>query len=323
MSLTIDRSLRLPESEYFPQQHEKTGIAIHHTVGPSARSAFDWWLKHRRNGGRPEMVGTAYIIETDGTVYEVFDPSAWAYQFGLDWTPATKLKFEQRFIGIELVSEGGLIESDGELYCYDKVSPRTKKPRDEAFDFGGEYRGYRWFDKYSSAQRHALSDLVDSLCSRFPIPRRRPEHPFDFYGDALMHFEGVIGHAMVRADKSDPAPDKRMWNVLQNEAHVWPVAVERAVRKRTRVLGSQQVEALFADNLRVVHEMRVPAGSLVKALLMELERRGTYVRLAEPELTGHAVHYEFLQGDRSLIGRIGRALHFHKITDELLELTHG
>ncbi len=38
MTLHMDRSFRLPESEYFAQPQAKSGIAIHHTVGGSARS---------------------------------------------------------------------------------------------------------------------------------------------------------------------------------------------------------------------------------------------------------------------------------------------
>ena len=38
MTLHMDRSFRLPESEYFPGAQRKSGIAVHHTVGGSARS---------------------------------------------------------------------------------------------------------------------------------------------------------------------------------------------------------------------------------------------------------------------------------------------
>ncbi len=125
MPVPVDRSLRLPETEYFPGSQQKTGIAIHHTVGGSAEASFRLWRRDKTNGGRPSLVGTAYLIDHDGTVFEVFDPTAWAYQFGLRWTPAARLGFEKRFIGIELASEGGLIEEAGELYCFDRVSPRV------------------------------------------------------------------------------------------------------------------------------------------------------------------------------------------------------
>ena len=129
MAPKMQTDLRFPENEYFPPVPYKSGIALHHTVGGSARSTFEWWLKdHSNNGGR-RMVGTAYIIGRDGRIHEVFDPAGWAFQFGLDWPPTRQLKFEQRFIGIELASEGGLIEANGNLYSFDRVSTRSAATR--------------------------------------------------------------------------------------------------------------------------------------------------------------------------------------------------
>ena len=44
-------------------------IFIHHTVGGTAFSTFDYWLKDRTKTGNRRMVGTAFIIDRDGTVY--------------------------------------------------------------------------------------------------------------------------------------------------------------------------------------------------------------------------------------------------------------
>lgn len=154
MTIHVDRSLRLPEAEYFPGREQKSGIAIHHTVGGSAKSTIEWWLADRTNGGRPKLTGTAYIIARDGTIHEVFDPTAWAYQFGLTWPVAARLRFERRFVGIELASAGGLIEHAGRLYCFDRVSSRTRKSKTQAFDAGRQYRGYRWFDRYPRPRKY-------------------------------------------------------------------------------------------------------------------------------------------------------------------------
>jgi hypothetical protein len=90
----------------------------------------------------------------------VFDPTAWAFQFGLEWTPVQQRRFEQRFIGIELASEGALIEHLGKLYCFDRISEKTLKPRNEVYDHGTAYRGYRYFDLYQPPQVDQLnSDL--------------------------------------------------------------------------------------------------------------------------------------------------------------------
>ena len=39
--------------------------------------------------------------------------------------------------------------------------------------------------------------------------REVPGPFYAYFGDALLAFEGIIGHAMVRRDKSDPAPPSR------------------------------------------------------------------------------------------------------------------
>jgi hypothetical protein len=321
MSVQVNRSLRLPASEYFAQPQAKSGIAIHHTVGGSARSTVKWWRADRAKNGRKRHVGTAYLIDHDGTVFELFDPTGWAYQFGLRWPTALRLQFERRFIGIELASEGGLLEHEGELYCFDRVSPRTWKPEWEAFDCGERYRGYQWFDRYEEAQLEALGRLVDELCHRFAIPRRHPDPPFDYYGDALIRFEGVIGHAMVRRDKSDPAPDPRLWETLGELAAVRPTDVALTERPNAAApLTSREIESLFEENARRIDAMDVAAGSLVKALLMELERRRTYVRLAEPAPGAHVIGYEMAQGDCSTVLRVASALGFARVSDRLLEV---
>lgn len=161
MAPKIDYSLRLPEGEYFPAKRKKTGIAIHHTVGGTVYSTFDHWLKDRNRAGNRRVVGTAYIIARDGAIYQLFEPTAWAFQFGLKWAPARQMKFEQRFIGIEITSVGGLTEWGGKLYCFDRISAKTEKPRDEAFEYFEYYRGHKYFDKYEPVQIDRLVDLIN------------------------------------------------------------------------------------------------------------------------------------------------------------------
>jgi hypothetical protein len=317
MRVHIDRSLRLPASEYFPGPERKTGIAIHHTVGGTAASTIRWWREDAA------LVGTAYVVDRDGTVFEVFPSEGWAYQFGLAWPDAVRLAFERRFVGIEIASEGALIEHDGNLYCFDRVSPKTKKPTSQAFDHGRAYRGTRWFDRYEDAQLTAVGHLVDELCARFDIPRRFPDPPFDYYGDQLVGFDGVIGHAMVRPDKTDPAPDRRLWDTLVRLASVNPISVAHATRAGTARLTSQDIDRLFHDNMDRLAAMAPAAGSVVKALLMELERRRTFVRLHDAEPDGHTIGYTFVHGDRRAVARLARALGFAVVSDDTLEVHHA
>jgi hypothetical protein len=314
MAVHVDRSLRLPESEYFAEQVSKTGIALHHTVCDDAHTTIHVWRGDRSADGTPRHVATAYVIDLDGTVYEAFDPACWAWQFGLRWRDELRIPFEQRFIGIEITSEGGLTEHDGRLYAYDEISPVFEKPHAEAFQCPTDYRGYRWFDRYEPDQSQALAQLVDDLCERFAIPRVYPVKPFLYYGEALASFEGVIGHAMVREDKSDPAPDPELWERLETLAGLRPVpvAAPRAI---------EDTEPLFERNARRLDRMDVAAASLVKDLLMELERRSTFLELDTPDPDSHTIDYQIREGDRAMVERVARALGFKGITDTELEVT--
>lgn len=59
----------LPAKEYFPEVIPKDLIVLHYTAGRSAKSAYDTWVKN------PVQVATAYVIDPDGTIYELLSCS--------------------------------------------------------------------------------------------------------------------------------------------------------------------------------------------------------------------------------------------------------
>ena len=192
----IDKSIRLNPDSYFHEKHPKNAIVIHHTSGRSAQSTIDWWQKS------PERIATAYIIERDGAIYELFDPSYWAYHLGI---PGNKGIFDRRSIGIEIASEGGLIEYKDKLYCFDRISNATEYKR-KTYEHEQKWRGhYRYFAEYTTEQSESVLLLIDFLCNDFNIPRRTPADHLSF-NPALFKFKGVIGHHHVRPDKTDPHP---------------------------------------------------------------------------------------------------------------------
>jgi N-acetyl-anhydromuramyl-L-alanine amidase AmpD len=178
---------------------------LHHTVGGSALSSIRWWRDD------PRVVGTAYIIERDGTVYETFPPQCWAWHIGIK-----DARIEQRSIGIELASEGGLIEQDGKLWAFAGPSQGGKLLGNADTLLGAgrvlkltaPYRGFTWFDSYDEPQVTAAIALVDDLCTRFSVPRVLPVAVSQPSGDFRPYFafEGVVHHAMMRKDKSDLHP---------------------------------------------------------------------------------------------------------------------
>ncbi len=318
MALEIDRNLSLPNDQYFPSQAVKSGICLHHTVGGSASSSINWWKQDDAH------VGTAYVIDRDGTIYEAFDPRNWAFQFGLKgWSRDDRFGFEQRFVGIEIASEGGLTESDGELYWLDTVSPSTRFSRDKAFDYGKAFRGYRYFSKYTPAQVDSVVALVNELCDTHGIARQIPANYLEFYGQELRDFHGVIGHINVREDKSDPIPDKHFWQRVIDECSLSTIDVgvqDNSVAASSNPASDEvNLDQLFKDNVDELIKMKSMAGSLVKQLILELKKFDTYIRLRDAEAGGHTVHYDFVQGDRRHVEGIALALDvFDEVTDSKL-----
>jgi hypothetical protein len=307
MAISINRTFKLPGDQFFQVTAPKTGICLHHTVGGSAQSTFSWWCQSS------EMVGTAYIVDRDGTIYETFNPNFWAWQFGLPWPLEEKTPFEKRFIGIEIASEGGLIEQNGKLYCFDRISDKTLKKRTEAFDYGQIYRGYRYFDKYEQVQIDSVIELVDHLCRKFNIEKRVPLDYLAFHDKKLFNFQGIIGHTNVRLDKSDPAPDVTVWEKVINDCGLTKVAI------------LNELEELFEYNVTQFSQLDRAAAAVVKGLLYEAQRgdRNTYIKLYNPQQNGHIIYYKMIQGSQDLVKHIAGALGFMTITDNMLEVAHG
>jgi len=223
---------KLHEDQYYPQIFEKDQIYLHHTVGGSAISTIGWWNTSKIH------VGTAFVVERNGTIYRVFDERMWAYHLGL------KTNFNQqsnkRSIGIEIASEGALKSGselnavlvregvkprmrDDVLYAFD-ILPNRKKPptawferakplynvlHDEGLfiDTINGYRGYRYFDEYDNPQIIAVFELVKYLCKEHNIPTKTIGGDFARFDIALAtEFKGVLSHANVRLDKSDVHP---------------------------------------------------------------------------------------------------------------------
>jgi N-acetyl-anhydromuramyl-L-alanine amidase AmpD len=191
----INRTIRLEAKDYIGAQTPKDLIVLHHTVGATAKSTIDYWKSD------PQRIATAFVIERNGEIYEVFDPKNWAFHLGLKGTGGA---VDKRSIGIEIASEGGLIQRNGKLYCFDKVSDRTLF-KQEYYDHGMPWRGYRFYDAYSEAQITAIIKLVNLLCKQFKIPKSTPANHLDA-DDGYRQFAGILGHHHLRPDKSDIHP---------------------------------------------------------------------------------------------------------------------
>ena len=208
--MNISTALRLPADSYFPERHPKDLIILHHTVGGSAKSTFEYWRTDEKH------IGTAYIVDRDGTIFEVFSPQCWAYHLGLKTTSSV----DKRTIGIEIASEGALLERGGKYYAFGRLTECTQytgavydvcaqssAASVTAVDITAQlWRDYRYFAQYRPAALASVFALVDYLLTRFSIPRQTPANHVDFDLPAYTNYQGVLTHCQLRADKSDVHP---------------------------------------------------------------------------------------------------------------------
>ena len=202
-SLPINRTrFVLPQKEYYPELTDKDLIVLHFTAGRDARGAFDTWLNN------PEHVATSYIVDTDGTIYEIFDPSYWAYHLGIKGVSA----HDKRSIGIEIANVGPLKPSltDPNLLNWwpkDWGAPWCEKAQKDRY-VEADFRGIQWFASFPDAQVDSVRALVSYLCDRFGIKRtlppgsRRSEYDMGYFRG----YKGVAAHQNFRADKWDLGP---------------------------------------------------------------------------------------------------------------------
>jgi len=202
-SPNFDRSLFLPDNQYVKEETDKQAIVLHHTEGASAASSVESWTSN------PDRIATAYLVERDGTIYEVFDPKYWAWHLGsgkmLKTNNATLAN--NRTIGIELANEGALELKGGKYYCFGSNREYVGRP----WGFGNNevitetWRDSTYWAAYPEAQQKATASLVSYLCSRFNIPKTIIGK-LDYDKSVLLTGRGVFTHATVRTDKQDLHP---------------------------------------------------------------------------------------------------------------------
>lgn len=181
----------LPDNQYIKEATPKFQIVLHHTVGSDAEGTYQQFLKTK------ERIATAYVVDKDGTIVKLFEPKYWAYHIGR----GSLNHHNRKSIGIEIVNEGGLIKKGKEYYWFDG----KLKYKGEVLALEEEYRGYKYFAKYTEAQIQTVNELVAKLCKEFKIPhkvvlsRDYKQSYFDFYG--------IVSHSNLRMDKSDVSPD--------------------------------------------------------------------------------------------------------------------
>jgi len=190
---------RLPPDQYFREAHPKDMCVLHFTAGSTAAGAYRWWV------GNEERVATAYLVDLDGTVYEVFPPRSWAYHLGIKGTGGLH---DKRSVGIEIVNVGPLKFRGETLYWWPNEFTTKYCDASESAKWkaSAAWRGYTAWATYTPEQLAVLPELVGQICTEHGIPQKLlPKAQRLSYIGSLKDITGIIGHHNARGSaKTDP-----------------------------------------------------------------------------------------------------------------------
>jgi hypothetical protein len=212
----------LPSGEYIEQSTAKEYLFLHHTAGwNNPYNVVDMWANDRR--GR---IGTHYVIgginprtgdtSYDGTVLRCIDDQYYAWHLG-----KVDRYMHKHSIGIEICNFGWLVKRKGGFYTY----TNTKVRQDQVVDLGYNFRGYRYWHRYSNEQLSALRNLIIHITDTHGIStylglqerlgRMSPRDAFEYYEEARYgEVKGILSHTSVRPDKFDVFPQDELVDMI-------------------------------------------------------------------------------------------------------------
>ena len=183
--------MQFPKSQYYQGDFNKKIICYHHTMGYSAQSSIDWFIEDS------VKVGTQYVIDRDGTEFELWEDNGYAFQYGLVNVPR-RMEFEQCSIGIEIANLGPLNKLVNGAY----IDQYKRAYNGEVFRC--KYRGFEYWEVYKEAQYAKLREMTGTLAEKHKIKLNPTNHlNFDL---SVFDKNTVITHVNVRKDKTDVSP---------------------------------------------------------------------------------------------------------------------
>jgi hypothetical protein len=216
----IKKTAPLRGEQFYPSVEKKTQIFLHHTAGLTAKGAIDWWNQ------TPEHVGTAFVVDRDGTIYQTFEPDRWGYHLGIKGDDDY---VEKHSVGIEIVAAGNLYKApDEEKFMFFPLFPNKAGwkviPTEEVTVLGSPWRMKNFYHKYTDAQIESIIFLIHMLRHDFGIEiQDKLGHFYEYNADVVAKkLPGLWSHSTVRADKNDIYPDPKLLEALDSYLAEYP-----------------------------------------------------------------------------------------------------
>lgn len=199
-----------PEEQYVHEETVKSMIFLHHTVSPGAsvQGDLNYWLS------TTDRIATHVVIGQDGTIHQCFNSKYWAYHLGCKGSifAARALPYvnlDKISLSIELDSLGP-VDKNGVSIAYG-----PKCTTKNITHYPNKFRGYEYYETYSTKQLESLKLLLQFWCDKFSISTMYNDDMWDMSNRALTATSGIWSHTSVRPDKSDVHPQQELIDLLK------------------------------------------------------------------------------------------------------------
>ena len=222
------------DNEYIKSETKKDTIWLHNSHGGSRP---DWtiggWEKEFKKDKKgnfildnesnkmPLKTAINYVIGRkssstgsslwDGKILKSFDDKYWAYHLNLNDPKNDELN--SKSISIELCNYGSLnIGKDGRFYNY------VNKPVMESEVVEINFRGYKYWEKYTDTQLESLRRLILYSKNRWGMEIQKEIYNETWFDYNKVWFEtgGIRSYTQVRQDVYDIFPQKEMIQMLNS-----------------------------------------------------------------------------------------------------------
>jgi hypothetical protein len=225
----------LSDEEYYKSETQKNTIWLHHTAGGSRP---DWTISSWENDfqkdekGNPVLdkdgkhkalkVATHFVIGRkssssdeklwDGKVLKAIEDKYWAYHLGISGSKSKELNSNS--VSIEICNYGPLTFKNDKFWNY------VNKPvnQNDVVELENEFRGYKYWEKYTDNQIESLRKLILHLKNRWNIEIEKGIYNEDWfnYDEKWFSLGGLRTHTQVRKDKFDLFPQPELIQMLNS-----------------------------------------------------------------------------------------------------------
>jgi|TARA_R110000796_G_scaffold40510_1_gene100329 N-acetyl-anhydromuramyl-L-alanine amidase AmpD len=203
--MVIDKeTYGLTDKNYYPVEFKKRQIVLGNSFSEK-NNHIKGWLKREMGEYKKTSM---FTIDRKGKIYQHFDT--------INYSDFTNNKsVDKKIISISIENQGWLNKDLINDTYFDWVGNIYKR-RVKVIE--KRWRGFNYWDPYTTKQLNSCIDLISYLCKEYNIPNKCVGH--NTYIDGIEFFEGVLYKSNYYKESTDLSPAwdyKSMKNKIENK----------------------------------------------------------------------------------------------------------